>query len=175
MPRTLITITILASLLGGCNTFAPAPVIEQPSPTTIAVVPVQEWLKLREETAQLSPEEASVGLSAATSPKTSIDWFYKGLLLQQQQQYDTWTQARDTFRLLAESETLAPELQQLAAILEDFNQNRINWYQRHNKLILSYEQLQKQLLTSEQEKMLLEQKIQALTDLEEAISTRKEQ
>lgn len=175
MPCKIVAITVTVALLSGCSTFSPVPVIEQPYPAAVATVPLQEWLNLRQETSKLTSGEASALLAEITEPKTPKDWFYKGLLLQEQQQYDVWTQARDTFRLLAQSDALAPELQQLAALLETFNQNRINWYQRHNKLQVSNEQLRQQLLVSQQEKQLLEQKIQALTDLEEAISTRREQ
>ena len=60
-------------------------------------------------------------------------------------------------------------------MLESYNQNRINWYQRQGELVKQRSQLEEQLDEAEQEKALLEQKIQALTDLEAVISTRKEQ
>ena len=49
----------------------------------------------------------------------------------------------------------------LAAILERYNQSRINWYEQHKAL--------------EEQNLLLQQKIEAITELETTISTRKEQ
>ena len=89
--------------------------------------------------------------------------------------YGAWVQARDAFRLLREDEELSEEQRQLVAILQAYNQTRINWYQRQSELLNRHAELQQQLDEAEQDKLVLEQKIQALTDLEAAISTRKEQ
>ena len=60
-------------------------------------------------------------------------------------------------------------------VLEAYNQSRINWYQRQSETVKQNIKLEQQLSEAEQEKQLLEHKIQALTDLEAVISTRKEQ
>ena len=62
----------------------------------------------------------------------------------------------------------------MAAILEEYNQSRINWHQRYIELQQENKLLLQQLDDTQQEKLLLEQKIQAVTDLEAEISTRKE-
>ena len=70
---------------------------------------------------------------------------------------------------------MTTEQRQLTGILLAYNQNRINWYQRQSELLVENAELEKQLQQAEEDKVLLEQKIQALTDLEADISTRKEQ
>ena len=60
-------------------------------------------------------------------------------------------------------------------MLERYNQSRINWYTRQEELLERYQYLQRELDASDDEKAELEQKIQALTELEAEISTRKEQ
>ena len=130
---------------------------------------------MQEEVAAMEPEQAMIELAENAEPTSVRQLFYFGLLNQKLLQYDNWTTARDTFRLLVETNGLSTEQKQLAGILEDYNQNRINWYQRQFKLQQEYGALQQQLNVSEQEILQLEQKIQALTDLEEAISTRKEE
>ena len=76
---------------------------------------------------------------------------------------------------LQQDETLTEAQRQLMVVLEAYNQNRINWYQRQSEAVKQNRKLEQQLSDAEQEKLLLEQKIQALTDLEAVISTRKEQ
>ena len=97
------------------------------------------------------------------------------MLNQQLQTNGAWAQARDSFRELQQSDGLTTEQRQLTGILLAYNQNRINWYQRQSELLVENAGLEKQLQQAEEDKVLLEQKIQALTDLEADISTRKEQ
>ena len=108
-------------------------------------------------------------------PEGADQLFYYGLLNQQLMTYGAWAQARDTFRVLREDKELAEVQRQLVTILQEYNQTRINWYQRQSELLNRNAELQQQLREAEQDKLVLQQKIQALTDLEAAISTRKEQ
>ena len=123
----------------------------------------------------MSTEEVVAKLIRVNEPEGAGQLFYYGLLNQQLQTFDAWAQARDTFRQLHENEELTAEQRQLAGILQSYNQNRINWYQRQGELLKQNAELKQQLSDAEQDKLLLEQKIQALTDLEAVISTRKEQ
>jgi len=75
------------------------------------------------------------------------------------------------------------ELQRLIENLIDYNQlphqeltfEEIDLNALWQELLKQHAQLKQQLSDAEQDKLLLEQKIQALTDLEAVISTRKEQ
>ena len=120
-------------------------------------------------------EETTEELATLDTPENVGDLFYYGLLKQQLQTNDAWVQARDAFRVLSEDDELTAEQQHLVGILEVYNQNRINWYQRQSDLLIDNTRLQQQLREAEQDKLLLEQKIQALTELEADISTRKEE
>jgi hypothetical protein len=87
--------------------------------------------------------------------------FHYGLLKQQTDVFPHWAEARDIFRQLGADDGLAWEQRRLATILERYNQSRINWYEQYKTL--------------EDENLLLEKKIEAITELETTISTRKEQ
>ena len=123
----------------------------------------------------MNAEETSAELAALDMPGNAGDLFYHGLLNQQLQTNAAWVQARDAFRALHEDADLTVEQRQLAGILEAYNQSRINWYQRLSDLLVDNTRLKQQLRDTEQDKLLLEQKIQALTELEADISTRKEE
>lgn len=86
-----------------------------------------------------------------------------------------WVQARDSFKTLADNPALSRQQQQLLQIQLHFNQERINWYMRNQELAGEHSALQTRLQDAEAERQQLEQKIQALTDLETVISTRKEE
>jgi hypothetical protein len=75
---------------------------------------------------------------------------------------------------LDEDTSLDEEQRSLAAILERYNQSRINWYLQRRQLLENYETLQAELDSSREENKLLEQKLKAITDLETSISTRME-
>ncbi len=123
----------------------------------------------------MSTEEVVAKLIRVNKPEGAGQLFYYALLNQQLQTFGAWSQARDTFRQLHQDEELTIEQRQLVGILQEYNQNRINWYQRQRELLIRHAELKQQLSEAEQDKLLLEQKIQALTDLEAVISTRKEQ
>ena len=123
----------------------------------------------------MDTDEVVDQLVRLNKPEGIDQLYYYGLLNQQLQTHGAWAQARDSFRELQQQEGLTTEQRQLAGILLVYNQNRINWYQRQSELLVQNADLKKQLHEAEDEKILLEQKIQALTDLEADISTRKEQ
>ena len=110
-------------------------------------------------------EEVAQRLAAPDEPESTNTKFYMALLNQQLDVFTKWAQARDAFRTLAGDESLSWEQRRLAEILERYNQSRINWYEQYNHL-------ETQL---KRENTVLEQKIEAITELETTISTRKEQ
>jgi len=126
-----------------------------------ACAQVLNWLQMQQDASAMSIDEVTQRLAESEKPESGDDLFYYGLLNQQLDVFTKWTEARDTFRRLSLDESLTWEQRRLAAILERYNQSRINWYEQNRKL--------------EEEKSLLDQKIQAITDLETTISTRKEQ
>jgi hypothetical protein len=171
-----IALLILATLLGGCAAYPPAPAGVKNS-TTLKLVEtcsLQHWLGLQEEVAEMTVEEVVARLGETDPAAGTAELFYFGLLNQQLQEYEAWIQARDTFRQVRETDGLTIEQRQLAGLLESYNQRRINWYQRHSELQAQNSTLERQLREAEQEKALLQQKIQALTDLEADMSDRKE-
>ena len=123
----------------------------------------------------MDTDEVVEQLVRLNKPEGIDQLYYYGLLNQQLQTHGAWIQARDSFRELQQQEGLTTEQRQLAGILLVYNQNRINWYQRQSELLVENAGLEKQLQQAEEDKVLLEQKIQALTDLESDISTRREQ
>jgi len=167
----------LALALAGCTVPTPQPTVVQAKAVPVQVSPsaVLAWLNLLEKVAGRSTELVNEELTGITPPEAGPELFYFGLLNQYSQAYEGWIKARDAFRKLRMDDTLAPEQQQLAGILQEFNQQRINSYQRYLQLQGENAELQQQLGEAEQEKEQLRQKIQALTDLEAQISTRKEQ
>ena len=123
----------------------------------------------------MTGDEVVAKLVRANKPEGVGQLFYYGLLNQQLNSRGAWAQARDTFRQLQENESLTPGQRQLVALLEEYNQGRINWTQKQRNLLQEKDELEQALEQAEQKNILLEQKIQALTDLEAVISDRKEQ
>jgi hypothetical protein len=165
---------ILMAGLAGCTSSPPATVVESPTPRVTPDPALQRWLTQEAAVRSKTTEQIYAELGAMGRPDTADGRFYFALLNQQSQTYGGWTQARDMFRQLSRDTQLTQQQQQLAAILEKYNQSRINWHQRYVDLQQENKLLLQQLDTTEQEKLLLEQKIQAVTDLEAEISTRKE-
>jgi hypothetical protein len=176
MSRSLILAAATALLLTACTT---APRITtmgaSTPPSAKSFSSVEQWLQLQQDVMAMSTDEIVVKLVRVNTPEGVGQLYYYGLLNHQLQTYGAWTQARDTFRDLQQDETLTEAQRQLMVVLEEYNQNRINWYQRQSEAVKQNRELAQQLSDAEQEKLLLEQKIQALTDLEAVISTRKEQ
>ncbi len=123
----------------------------------------------------MSNDKVDQQLTNLGKPEGQQQLFYFGLLNQQLDAFTKWTQARDVFRKLAEDTVLAKEQRSLAAILERYNQSRINWYLQRQQLLENNETLKGKLRASLEDNELLERKIQAITELETSISTRKEQ
>ena len=177
MSGSLIKVALVLSLvlLAGCVAAPPPTQATPPSPETIPYSSVQQWLNLQQEVSVMDTEEVVENLVRVNTLEGIGQLFYYGLLNQQLPTHGAWIHARDTFRELQEHEDLTIEQRQLAAILQEYNQNRINSYQRRGELLVQNIHLKKQLHEAKEEKIVLEQKIQALTDLEADISTRKEQ
>jgi len=136
---------------------------------------VKQWLKLQQEVEAMDETEVMSRLAEADKSDGARQLYYSGVLNQRLQDYGAWTVARDAFQKLQENEQLPIPQRQLASIFRQYNQNRINSYQRYNTLHEEYTQLQRELEQAEKDKELLEQKIQALTEVEATISIRKEE
>jgi hypothetical protein len=173
MSSPLVIAAVVLVTMAGCAT-PPQPTIETPAdaPTSTQL---QNWLELQREVSAMSIEKVEQQLTDLGEPKGRQQLFYFGLLNQQLDAFTRWTQARDVFQQLAEDTGLAQEQRSLAAILERYNQSRINWYLQRRQLLENNETLKTKLRASVEDNELLERKIQAVTDLETAISTRKEQ
>ena len=177
MSRTLAVILIALAALTGCVSAPPAPrsVAPEPNPEVVDYRALRDWLDLQQAVAAMSPEDAVSELVRLGKPREPQQWFYFGLLNQQLKTYASWTQARDAFREVNQMVGLTGGQRQLAEIFERYNQTRINWHQEYSQAEEDQVALQEQLQEAQQQNPLLEQKIQALTDLETSISTRKEQ
>jgi len=127
------------------------------------------WLRVSDLYMELTPAQAQQRLdNINTDKKTSLQWFRYALLNQQLNEPAGWIRARDAFRYLLAIETLGQELHSLTKLLLKYNQNMINWDARYSKV-------QIQLKESEAMQQVLEEKIQAITNLEQSMSSRKEQ
>ena len=175
MSRTLIFATLALTLLASCVTAPPSTPVAKTTPESISYSSVEQWLSLHEDVSAMTGDEVVAKLVRANKPEGVGQLFYYGLLNQQLNSRGAWAQARDTFRQLQENESLTPGQRQLVALLEEYNQGRINWTQKQRNLLQEKDELEQALEQAEQKNILLEQKIQALTDLEAVISDRKEQ
>jgi hypothetical protein len=177
MPRPLTLAAILLTALTGCTTAPSGAGTPPPSPEVQVCqcdLGPQVWLDLHREIAALTTEEVAARLVLADEPESSLQRYYFGLLHQQLNVVASWTEARDAFRELGLDTNLTPGQRQLAAIMERYNQSRINWHELNRQLQNDHDQLQSELRALKEENVVLEQKIQAITDLETSISTRKE-
>jgi hypothetical protein len=176
MSRSLILAAATALFLTACTTAPRNTTMGASNPSSAkSFSSVEQWLQLQQDVMAMSTDEIVVKRVRVNTPEGVGQLYYYGLLNHQLQTYGAWTQARDTFRNLQQDETLTEAQRQLLVVLEAYNQNRINWYQRQSEAVKQNRELEQRLSDAEQEKLLLEQKIQALTDLEAVISTRKEQ
>lgn len=176
MSRPLIIAGILLLALSGCVA-QPEIAVEippAPDPQTCTCEHLQKWLELQDQVSNMSAEKVKLQLAGLDEPKGSWQQFYFGLLKQQLDEFVSWTQARDTFRELAADSGLVKEQRDLVTILQRYNQTRINWYMQHRKLLADHETTAAKLDASLEENRLLQQKIQAITDVETSISTLKE-
>ncbi len=171
MSRPLTIAAIFLVTLAGCATPS-QPALRTANTTTYSQLP--NWLELQREVSAMSVEEVNQQLTELGEPKGPQQLFYFGLLNQQFDAFTKWTQARDVFRQLDEDTSLDQDQRSLAAILERYNQSRINWYLQRRQLIERNESLQAELGSTRKENTLLVQKLKAITDLETSISTRME-
>jgi hypothetical protein len=121
----------------------------------------------------MDAETLDTALADKVMPEGKDQLYHYALLRQHSQNYAAWVNARDAFRRLNADEGLTESQRQLAGIFQAYNQLRINGYQRRSELLDEQAKLQQQLHKAAQDKLLLEQKIQALTELEADISTRR--
>jgi len=172
---------LVTLLLTGCGKFSLSS--DSTHSRVLRVTELQNlnhWLALSEEVDAMNLEQVNKALKGFKTPVSQNALFYYGALNQKLGRIDGWIRARDAFRKLAVGQpsgvnSSEPSVRELARILEAHNQALINWHERHRHL-------QKELAESvldredlEQKHLLLEQKIEALTDLEAVISHRKQQ
>ena len=178
LSRTAVLI-FTGVLLAGCALVPTTPSQTTPHPATSSPVPtpaVVAWLDLQQDVLTMQAEEVLSELEQLGGvPDEGEALYYYGLLHQQLKEYNHWITARDAFRQVRQDPELDLDQRQVAGILERYNQSRINWYSRQTELLQRYQNLQRELDALDDEKDLLEQKIQALTDLEAVMSNRKEQ
>jgi hypothetical protein len=180
MPRSLTRLrqfaTVVLLVVAGCATPPPVIVVESAPPAKPALPPpVLKWLRWQDSVSTMTLPQLNTALEGMATPGNANQLFYYGLLNQQSDVYTKWVAARDVFRDLQQNEKLTAPQRQLAGVLERFNQSRINWFHRRDELRVENEKLQQQVADQQAQNLLLEQKIQAITDLEATISTRKEE
>ncbi len=178
LPRTAVLI-LAVILFAGCSlvsTSSPQTAPRPPATSAMQPPAVLHWLNLQQDVVAMQPADLHTELEKiAGVPERGEALYYYGLLHQQLKEYEHWITARDAFRQVRQDPELDLDQRQLAGILERYNQSRINWYSRQTELLQRYSHLERELDALYDEKELLEQKIQALTDLEAVMSNRKEQ
>ena len=175
MPRPLTALLLSLAMLVGCVVQPPETSHENVTATVSPYPSVEEWLQLQHEATTLDRAQVAERLALMNKDMDLAEQYRYGILNQQLQTYGAWTVARDTFQKLQENADLPEAQRQLAGIFRQYNQNRINAYARQQELVTQQNELQQKLDHAGEEKRLLEHKIQALTELETAISTRKEE
>ena len=180
MSKSRSSLTLLLALIAGCAaTPAPTPAPEireqrQEAPS-VETVPVQVWLRLENATTQMSDEEVVAELVKLGKPSDAHEKFYFGLLNHQLDTYSNWRQARNAFREVRRDAEASPGLRQLAGIMERYNRTRVEDYKDRAQLLGKIDSLEDKLEMQQEERQLLEEKIQAITDVETSMSTRKEE
>lgn len=174
MPRALASILIGAVMLTGCVAQPPIDTSRQDVTSTIRSPSVEEWLDQLGAVEAMKPAEVQDALEVVDKTASESELFYYGALNQRLQSYGAWTNARDAFQSLEENKSLPNPQRQLARLLRQYNQSRINSHSRYSRLLEEQTELQEGLTQAQNEKRGLEEKIQALTKLETAISTRQE-
>lgn len=182
MPSSLMLKTMSGAmviwLLSACTTPAPVEIVEVHTEVPAKASkppPVLKWLRWQETVSTMTASQLVTVLEGMAQPGNANQWFYYGLLNQQSETYDGWVIARDIFRRLHEDEALTDRQRQLAGLLEMYNQSRINSIHGQEELKKRNDELQLQLEQLREQNLLLQQKIQAITELESTISTRSEE
>ena len=169
--RMLAPAVVLLVLLtlSGCGQWSRsnAAVVNTPLKVT-ELQSLSHWLEISRQVDRMTPEQVIIALRGLGPLDSDRKRFYYGVLNQKLSRFDGWIQARDTFRKLANDNALESGISELARILLAHNQALINWHERHRHL-------QKELAESILDRELLEQKIEALADLEAVISQQKQQ
>ncbi len=177
MSRALLTATLCLVCLGGCELLQPqtSPSARPPDPRVQAYGEIRGWLDMGQQISAMDTEQVVEQLVLLGKPEGPDAQYRFGLLNQKLKTYASWVQARDAFRVVVEDPTVTREQRQLAAVLLQYNQSRINWYLEYRKVQEELAGTQSDLAATREENALLQQKIQAITELETSISTRKEQ
>jgi hypothetical protein len=174
MSRALVPILLSSALLWGCVAQPPVNPSAQDSERTSSSSELGDWLNQLDRVEEMDPPEVRRQLESVDKSASVNQLFYFGALNQRLHEYGAWTVARDAFQTLQENQSLPMQQRQLAGVLRRYNQHRINAYSRYNTLRSEQSALRESLSQAESEKQQLEQKIQALTEVETAISTRQE-
>ncbi|WP_210396529.1 hypothetical protein [Motiliproteus sediminis] len=157
--RGLATLLMLF-VLSGCQLAALKP------PGADALL-LADWLDISAEISALTPEQAADALLQVGDGEDPTARFRYAMLNQQLHQRDGWVVARDRFRTLKNSAVLPREARQLAALLEQLNQLQIN----HEQQLGEQTRLAQERAA---EAELLQEKIRALTNLEDSMNQRRE-
>jgi hypothetical protein len=176
MPRTLILCTALTALLAGCAQQATTPATD--SVSCQCAEPYEEmgeWLAMERRTSAMDTSEVVAELVRLGRPASASEQFYFGTLNQQLGTPANWRQARDAFRALRKNTELTNEQRNISAMLERYNIYRLDDNKDRNDMLRDQAELERNLEMLKQENAQLEQKIQAITDLEADMSTRIEQ
>ncbi len=176
MSRALVLIAMALATLCSCVDSRPQAISAPPppNPDVLAYRTLREWLDVEQTVAIMDIEQVTAALVKTGRPKSYREKFYYGLLNQKLNNMSSWTHARDTFLELSETPELTDDQRQLASILARYNESRINWYSEYQEARDDFASTQAELEAVRQENSLLRQKIQAITELETSISTRKE-
>jgi hypothetical protein len=175
MSRPLVSVLLGLAILAGCVTEPPVKTSGDDTGQGISYPSVEKWLDLEQDVGNMEATQIVERLTQINKEDGVGQMFYYGVLNQHLPTYGAWTLARDTFQRLQENEDLPVELRQFSGILRKYNQVRINAYVQQQEMANKYTRLQQDLHQTEEERELLEQKLQALTELETVISTRKEE
>jgi hypothetical protein len=180
-PLAFVVAAIALLALSACSSGPPPKTEAHISQALTDYKELQNWLAYQRDVDSMNAEQAWSELGGISAPETTDELFYFALLNQKVEAYGNWTLARDKFRELRAAPGLTDPQRQLASILEQYNQCRINWFKRRElveeeNLLLEDENqaLRVELASAESQRLLLEEKIRALTDLETSISTRRE-
>lgn len=162
-------ITLILLLTVGCSSLQRGYYESWEKEPVLSVEQRHYWLRIADLYMELTPAQAQRRLDAiGAEEKTILQWYRYALLNQQLNERAGWVRARDAFRHVIDSEGLSQELVALTKLLLKYNQSLINWDARYNKVQIELEE-------SEAMQRVLEEKIQAITHLEQNMSTRKGQ
>ncbi len=175
LSRAVAALGLGVVLLSGCASRPPVEASGQHADSVVSAPSVTQWLDQLDTVDAMDMPAVRKQLEQIDKTASADQLFMYGALNQRLQDYDAWAVARDAFQNLQENEILPKELRQLAGILRQYNQSRINGHARYRKALDERTELQAGLQQAEAEKIELEQKIRALTELETAISTRQEE